>query len=176
MSSKLVRTSLAPLAVIASALVAAGCGGGTPQPKPGAVKTETSIYISAKDCAENSKLPMQRCADLIDTAIAEHLKSAKTYLSQRACEVDEGAERCERMDEKSYRPRLIAFAISITGPKEVALPVYILNTQKDTGFRNGKQNFLLTDDTLNVSKKSVAVYESLRGKPTSGGGGGFGGG
>lgn len=176
MRMTLVRSRLALPAVAVATLLAAGCGGGAPKPKATDAKTETSIYISAKDCDENSKLGMTRCAELVDGAIAEHLKTAPTYLSLRTCEEKEGADRCERSDERAFRPRLIAFAVSLTGDKSTAIPVYILNTSKQTGFRNGKQNYLLTDDTLVVSKKSAAVYDSLRGKPTGGGGSPFGGG
>lgn len=166
MLAKIARKHVTLLTVAASSLSAAGCGGGGPAPKAADAKTETSIYISSKDCAENSKLPMQRCAELIDAAIAEHLKNAPTYLSMRTCEATEGADRCERTGERSFRPRLIAFAVAVSGQTATAVPVYILNTNKETGFRNGKQNYLLTDDTLLVSKKSIAVYESMRGEPT----------
>ncbi len=108
---------------------------------------------------------MQKCSELVEGAIAEHLKSSPTYLSQRTCEATEGVDRCERHSERSYRPRLIAFAFSVTGDQATATPVYILNDGTSTGFRNGKQSYLLTDDNLKVTKKSLAVYESLAGKP-----------
>ena len=158
----------APFALFASAiaaLAAAGCGGSPSQPAGPAPTAEKSIFSSAKDCAENSKLPMQKCSELVEAAIAEHMKSSPTYLSQRTCETTEGADRCERHNERSYRPRLIAFAFTITGEQATATPVYILNDGASTGFRNGKLTYLLTDDNLKVTKKSLAVYESLAGKP-----------
>lgn len=162
------RSPLALVVAAASTVTLAGCGsGGSSTPKQ-AVKTETSIFISAKDCADSGKLSMQQCATLVDGAIADHIKNAKTYLSQNSCETAEGPDRCERSDERSYRPRLIAFAVTTTGTVSKAMPVYILHTSTEKGFRNGKQNFLLSDDLLVVSQKSVAVFESLKGKPSAG--------
>ena len=108
-----------PAAVLA-ALMLAGCGSSAPPAPP--VPPDKSVFISAKDCAESGKLKLERCGELIDVAIEDHIRSAPTYTSQKACEAVEGPERCERTDKKAFRPRLLAFVVVIAGEQSVSAP------------------------------------------------------
>jgi uncharacterized protein YgiB involved in biofilm formation len=156
-----------PAAVLALPLLAslglAGCGASTPPQPP--VPVERYVFISAKDCSESNKLPMQKCGDIIDAAVASHVANAPSYTSKKACEVAEGPERCERTDSRSFRPRLVAFLVSIAGPDASASVLYPA-PGAEAGFRGQekKQLFLITDETLTFSPKALAVYEANKGE------------
>jgi uncharacterized protein YgiB involved in biofilm formation len=151
------------IALIAGAALLAGCGGGAKQAAPQA-QGDRYIFISAKDCAESGKLDLQRCGDAIDAAIATHLSTAPTYKSLYNCEKAEGLERCERTDDKTFRPRLVAYLVTINAGAATALPLYS-GTPDDKGFRQSdkKKVLLVTDDTLTYSQSSIAIYEANRG-------------
>jgi uncharacterized protein YgiB involved in biofilm formation len=156
-------------ATLAAALMLGGCGGPAAPIAPPA-PPEKFVFISAKDCAESGRLKMNACADLIDKAVEEHVRVAPTYKSLKACEAVEGSERCERTDNKAFRPRLLAFAVIIAGEQTASGPLYA-TIGGEAGFRAAdKQLYLVTDDNLNFSAKALAVYDSNKyDGPTSGG-------
>lgn len=146
-------------AALAASLMLAGCGDSGPPPAPPA-PPEKFVFISATDCAAAGKLNLERCGDLIDKAVDEHIRKAPTYTSVKACETVEGSDRCERTDKKAFRPRLLAFAVVVAGNDAVAAPLYA-TIGGEPGFRTAdKQMFLTTDENLNFSPKALAMYES----------------
>jgi hypothetical protein len=104
--------------IAAAALALAGCGDSSAK-----VETKRFIVTSAVDCADNTGLDYDRCAKIMQFAVAQHDKTAATYPKLEDCENTEGEGRCERAGEKSYRARVAAFQVSI-GEKSGALPLY----------------------------------------------------
>jgi uncharacterized protein YgiB involved in biofilm formation len=117
---------------------------------------EKLVFVSAKDCVENSKLERTVCEQIIDDAIARHTTGAANYTSMKACEAVEGTDHCERTANKAYRPRLLAFLVT-TGTTPVAVPLYAAS---EPGFHTLENKpMLASDDNLNFSKASAAVAE-----------------
>lgn len=154
---------LATITLLAATTAVAGCGGGGKQAAQ-QVLGDRYVFISAKDCAESGKLDLQKCGDAVDAAIAAHLATAPTYKSLYSCEKTEGEERCERTDEKSFRPRLVAYLVTVAAGNVRAEPLYSA-TPSDKGLRltDKKKVLLVTDDTVSYSQSSIAVYEANRG-------------
>jgi len=147
------------LAVLAAALALAGCG--KSQKTAAKVDVKQVVVTSAADCADNAGLTYDVCTELIAAAVAEHEKSAPTHKSQEACEKAEGADRCERLDERDYRPRLTAFKIAMT-EKPTAAPLY--PTKNTTpGFRTASNSDVLTDaDAFTFTKSAVDAADLYR--------------
>lgn len=162
-ASSRTKTLLSALTLATSAVLLAGCGGGS---KPAAQQAQGDryIFISAKDCAESGKLDLQKCGDVVDAAITTHLATAPTYKSLASCEKTEGMERCERTDDKTFRPRLVAYLVTINGTNVTALPLYS-GGPDDKGLRqtDKKKILLVGDESLTYSQSSIAIYEANRG-------------
>jgi len=124
--------------IAAAALALAGCGDSAAK-----VETKRFIVTSAIDCADNTGLEYDRCADLLQFAVAQHDKVAPTYTKLEDCESTEGEGRCERAGERSYRARVAAFQISV-GEKSSALPLYAPSTNK-AGLRTAANVEILPD-------------------------------
>jgi hypothetical protein len=153
----------AGILLAAAALAGCGNGGGAKTAAP-AAQSERFVFISAKDCAESGRLKLQQCGDAIDAAIAAHLATAPTYVSLRACEATEGGDRCERTDNKAYRPRLVAFLFNITGDAVKADPLYPPpGTEAGLRQTDKKKIVLTTDDAVTYSPLALAAYESNKG-------------
>jgi uncharacterized protein YgiB involved in biofilm formation len=140
------------IAVIASCLTLAGCGGSA-EPK---AKSDVKQYIvvSAVDCADNTGLEFDKCIETLQKAIAEHDKSAATYPKIEACEKTEGADRCERVGEKSYRARVTAFQITMT-EKPTAIPLYA-GKKATAGFRTATNTDIAADADAYIFTKSAS--------------------
>ena len=153
------RKYCAVLGLLAAGLLLAGCGGG----KPVAVVTaERSIFTSALDCEAAGKFSIDVCSATIEAAVAAHDKTAPSYKSIDSCETAEGKEKCERIGENLYRPRLSAFLITASTPP-VAAPLY-LTRDGQPGFRTAdKQNILAKDETLIFSKSARQAFEGHTG-------------
>jgi uncharacterized protein YgiB involved in biofilm formation len=140
------------LAALASALALAGCGkSGTPKEK---VEVKQYIVVSAVDCADNTGLPFETCIEVLQTAIDAHDKAATTYSKIEACEKSEGADRCDRIGEKSYRARVTAFQITMS-EKPTALPLYA-GKAATAGFRtSGNVEISAEADTFIFTKSAA---------------------
>jgi hypothetical protein len=145
--------------VITSACLAlAGCGGEEVQEDKAAVPTERSIFVSAVDCEASGKITIEDCSKAIEKAIRVHDKTSPTYKSLDSCEETEGAERCERVADRIYRPRLAAYVFDNTTPP-AAKPLYLI-ADGAAGFRNADKEVLLgKDDNLIFSKSAQDLYE-----------------
>lgn len=142
------------------ALATSGCGNSAPESK---VPVQRGIFTSAADCAASQKFPMEKCTKAIEAAIENHVATAPTYTSLKSCEKAEGAEKCERMDEKTYRPKLRAFLV--VGNEEVLGSPLYPTTDGAAGFRGlDKVVYSADDETLNFSPQAVAAYELHSGK------------
>jgi hypothetical protein len=153
---------LAPIALLSIAL--AGCGGSDAQPKPKAgAPVEKSIFVSVVDCEASGKFKTEDCEKGIEKAIRMHEKQAPSYKSEGSCEEKEGAGKCERLDERVFRPRLAAFLFDNTEPP-TAKPLY-LTLDGGQGFRGAeaKEVFLAKNDDLIFSKSASDLFE-LHGK------------
>ncbi len=158
------RHSIRILAVVAASVTVAGCGGSE---KKAAVIVR-HVITSSVDCSENAGLTYEQCTEVIEKAVAEHEKSAATYTNLKTCETTEGAERCERLDEKVFRPKLKAFLLSMSEPPK-AVPLYTIKDGK-AGFRDTSNTMYLSEDEqLTFSKSAVHAAELFIGTKKKGG-------
>lgn len=104
------------LAAVASLL--AGCGDGG-----GKVATERFIYTSIDDCTESGRVSSDDCGKAVDKALVEHDQTAPKYVTMGDCEATEGRDRCERVAERHYRPRLMGYLFTVNH-LVVASPLY----------------------------------------------------
>ncbi|OYW54960.1 MAG: hypothetical protein B7Y80_09265 [Hyphomicrobium sp. 32-62-53] len=144
-------TVITRFAVIAAATLAlAGCG----ESEEAKIETKRYIVVSAIDCADNTGLDYDRCVKLLQTAVAQHDKTAATYPKLEACESTEGEGRCERAGEKTYRARVTAFQLTI-GAKTAAVPLYAPTTNK-AGLRTAANDEILPDAETITFTESAA--------------------
>ncbi|MBA4131829.1 MAG: hypothetical protein C0519_10440 [Hyphomicrobium sp.] len=136
--------------IAAAALALAGCG----DSEEAKVEIKRYIVVSAIDCADNTGLEYDRCVKLLQTAVAQHDKTAATYPKLETCEATEGEGRCERAGEKSYRARVTAFQLTI-GPKTAAVPLYAPTTDK-AGLRTAANDEILPDTETITFTESAA--------------------
>ena len=97
--------------------VLTGCGGGEK------VATERFIYTTSEDCSAGGKISATDCDKAIDQALVELDKVAIKYPTLADCDKAEGIERCERIGDRHYRPRLMAFLFT-TNSKTTAIPLF----------------------------------------------------
>jgi len=151
---------LAVLSLMTGVLALAGCGASEPQSD---TPIERGVFTSATDCAEGGKRTLEQCSAAITAAVAEHERAAATYPSLKSCETAEGADKCERTDTKSFRPRLMAFLVRMTDPP-AAWPLYP-TIKGEAGFRTGDNTILLSEDeSLTFSRPALAAAELHAGK------------
>ncbi len=105
------------LAVVLAGVALGGCG------KSAKIPTEKFIYTTSADCASGGKVSTADCDKAIETALVEHDKLAIKYATMADCDKMEGPERCERVAERHYRPRLMSF-LFVVNEKVVATPLY----------------------------------------------------
>ncbi len=134
-----------------AALGLAACGdSGAPSAK---IEAKRYIVVSAVDCADNAGLEFDRCAELMQAAVAQHDRTAPTYPKVDACEKAEGLGRCERAGEKSYRARVTAFQLTV-GEKSAAIPLYAPKTDK-AGLRTAANDEILPDAETHIFTDSA---------------------
>jgi hypothetical protein len=157
-ANRVARMKRSSILTMCVALTLPGCGGGNkaqvgPPPLVG-------IYTSAADCAENKKLEVAECNQLIYSAIENHQQTTKPYISMRLCEVVEGVDRCERTGENAFRVKLQAFLITFSTPPQVET-LYAVTEKGVIGFTNKtKSKTVLTiDETLTFSEHAKVVAE-----------------
>ena len=109
------RLALVALVFVAGPL--AGCGNSAKIP------TERFIYTNSEDCAEGGKASATNCDKAIELALLEHDKLPVKYLTLADCEKAEGNDRCERVAERHYRPRLMGYHFTVKG-QATAVPLY----------------------------------------------------
>lgn len=101
--------------------------------------------------------------------MVRHDRGAKTYLTLFDCESHEGDGRCERVDDRKYRGRLMAYHFTISD-KIVAMPLYA--QFNDSLFRDldGKTyDWQRTEDVefseaAIVKVRNLAVFRFKKGK------------
>lgn len=146
----------------AAALSLMGCGSEQPvaakTPAPG-VPTEKRIFVSSADCEMAGQITFDDCAAAIDKAVQLHDKKAPSYKSLGTCEETEGVDKCERIGDRAFRPRLAAFLLESASPP-TAKPLY-LTKDGALGFRGSdqKEQYLSKDDNLLFTKSAVDLYE-----------------
>lgn len=157
-------------AVRASALILVsatlgGCGGSAPAAV--AQNPEQIVFTAASDCAATGKIKPAQCSQAIEAALNQHLAGSPVYRSLALCETTEGTEKCERMDAKSYRPRLAAMIASVaaaeqaeaTGTPLAATPLYPTQAG-ELGFRMLDKSVILIDgENLVFSPQAIAAAE-----------------
>jgi hypothetical protein len=157
-------TTRRSLMLLASATtLLAGCGGGAPPPKAGA---EQLVFVTSEDCVSTKKLELTVCNAILDKALRDHLAQAPKYKMLASCEKSEGLNKCERADEATYRPRLIAVAVTppeikLATEKKKPLPVTPLYATMagEAGFRSlNKTVFKGDDEAIVFTERAVAAY------------------
>lgn len=150
------RCSALPLLTVAGLLLA-GCGQSGPP-----VPTERFVYVSSQDCAAAERVKPEDCIKAVDKAIVEHDKLPLKYPTLADCEKAEGADRCERVVERHWRPRLMAFHFTVKGPSVVAAPLYA-GLKGATVFRDAGGSVLDWERTDGVvfSRQSIRKAEGF---------------
>jgi uncharacterized protein YgiB involved in biofilm formation len=147
------------LAAAALPLALAGCGG---EEKAAAATPagpkERHIYVSAVDCENGGRGTLEECSTAIQKAVLAHEKSPPPYKSLNACEAKEGTNKCERVADKAYRPRLTAFVFD-KGAALTALPLYPTTSGYRTADGKGLSG---SDDNLIFSKSARDAYEVFK--------------
>lgn len=163
------------LALLASAALS-GCGKSSKLP----VNNDEVVFTSATDCAASGKVKPEQCTQAIEAAMKVHLATSPVYKNLDLCEAKEGKEHCERMDERTYRPRLSAVVLPVaaaieaetSGKLKGATPLYP-TLAREMGFRTLDKRVLLYDgDMLSFSPQAHAAAElnASTGKKKGGGG------
>lgn len=158
-------TRFAAIAFASLGLMLAGCGeSATPDGQP----LVRGVVTTSADCANIGKLTLEQCQTAIDSAVAMHEANAPTYPTLEACEAAQGAEKCERTNATSYRPRLMAFIIVMSEPP-YAEPLYPAGGS-DAGFQTGSHNAISTADaSLTFSRQALGVAETFATAKPAGG-------
>lgn len=150
------------LMVAAQSLALAGCGGEEPA-AAAKIPQVRHIYTSAVDCEAAGVYSLDNCSTAIASAVKTHEKIAPTFKSLRSCEAKQGAGKCERISDKDFRPRLVAFVFE---GKETpaAKPLY----PAKGGFRTSEDAVLLaTNENLQFTKSARDASE-IHGKGAGG--------
>jgi uncharacterized protein YgiB involved in biofilm formation len=105
------------IAVLLMGVAVTGCSSGPPLP------TFKYIFVSEIDCVDSDKVKADDCRKAIDKALIDHDKIPIKFPTFADCEKSEGAERCERVAERHWRPRLMAFLFTTKGPAVSAQPL-----------------------------------------------------
>lgn len=164
----------AALALLASAALS-GCG----KSSKIAVNKDEVVFTAASDCAATGKIKPEQCAQALEEAMKVHLATSPVYKNLDLCEAKEGKEHCERMDEKTYRPRLSAVVLPVAaaivaeagGKLKGATPLYP-TMARELGFRTLDKRVLLYDgDMLSFSPQAHAAAELNAGSGKKKGGG-----
>lgn len=108
------------LATLVACVAAAGCG---KAPATAAKKAERLVYASLGDCIETARFDAAECDRIIQTALADHDRSAPSYRNEAACEKAEGTGWCDRAQSDKFVPRPAAFLVTI-GANTRAQPLY----------------------------------------------------
>lgn len=156
---------IALVLTLAAATLTGACGSDPPPAAGPAPILEHGVFISSQDCADSGKLSAELCDKAVDMAIARHEAEAPIYKSLRQCVAAEGAERCDRMADGRYRPRLQAFYITLAKPT-AGVPLYP-SGGGEVGFRSpSKQAVSATDESLTVSSSAVTLAHENSKLPT----------
>ncbi len=125
---------LAVFVLLGITSVLAGCGSGS---KASNGSKERFVYTTIFDCEAGTKFKPADCSTGIDAALAEHQKKATKHATMRDCEAVEGLDRCEKLVDKDYQPRLMAYLFAETKTGGVAaIPLYS-GLKGATVFRDG---------------------------------------
>ncbi len=144
------------IALLVPALVMAGCGNA--QNTASKAADEKHVITSATDCHESTGLDYEACAGLIEKAVVQHSRSSTKYSNLAACEKAEGKERCERLDEQTYRPRMIAYLLTVGTPNTIE-PLYAIQ-KNEAGFRDTSKKALKTDaENIKFSRSAMDAAE-----------------
>lgn len=152
------KVRLVPLVVLLGVLALAGCGAAPAKTK---LPVQTGVFTNAKDCASSLKQTVDVCRSLIDAAMTLHTSKAKSYISARLCEDAEGAGRCERLSEKEFKPRLVAF-LGTMAAKPVGEPLYLPKAPTEASFTSldKSKTFKVVDETLTVTEDARSIAGS----------------
>ena len=144
------------VAVVSVGLSACGQAPKAPVGPPPVV----GVYTSAGDCEDAQKLNIEQCNQLIQMAVEDHRKIAKTYISNRLCEAAEGVDHCERTEENAYRSQLQAFLVTFSNPP-AAQGLYAGADPAVASFQtlDKKRAILAVDETLLFSRNARFVAE-----------------
>ena len=169
MTSKNRRTIAFLLCAWSLPLTLGGCGQSSEAPQAPVVR---GVFTTAADCSNLGTLTLEQCSNAISGAVSAHDSTAPNYPSLKACEKEQGPEKCERTSERSFRPRLMAFIVAMSTPPQAA-PLYP-TLKGEPGFRTADNSVLASDDeNLTFSLQARSAAEMFAGKAGGDGGGGL---
>jgi Protein of unknown function (DUF1190) len=142
-------------AVLVAAIALGGCGNAE-EPKATAPPPEHGIFTSAIDCAGFGKLTVDQCGHAIDRAVTAHQAQAPLYKSLNQCEATEGPERCDKVADREYRPRIQAFLVTMSDPA-TAVQLYAPHGSTAAFRSPSRQEIAATDESMNVSREALTV-------------------
>lgn len=147
---------LAPILVLLTLPLLAGCGGS--KGNQSGEKIFKGIYTTGVDCADSGKLSYEDCANAMAQAVTKHEKEAPTYEELRFCEAKQGVGKCEFTANQKYRPKLMAFLVTVAKPP-TAMPLYAHPKAKQ-GFRDSAgKDHMYADDQLVFSEHAQTIFE-----------------
>lgn len=150
------NSRLAPIFVLLSLPLLAGCGGSGS--KQTGEKIFKGIYTTGVDCADSGKLSYEDCATAMAQAVTKHEKEAPTYDELRFCEAKQGAGKCEFTANHKYRPKLLAFLVTASKPP-TALPLYAHQKAKEGFHDSAGKDHMYSDDQLVFSEHAQTMFE-----------------
>ena len=146
-------TRLHTLSVLMASLLLSACGD-APKPED-APSIPQFVVLSAQDCAQTAAIALTECSEAIDRAVATHEANSKSYRRQKLCEDDEGPDRCERLEDSSWRPKPMAYVVVAAKPPQAT--VLYAGKDKALVYRTAGNTIF---DPEKVGDKSVAYQFS----------------
>jgi uncharacterized protein YgiB involved in biofilm formation len=158
------RLSKAALAASFLTLAATFGGCGDSGPANGSKAGDArGVIVSSTDCVSFGPKAVDACTKALEKAVNVHEASTASYGNIQACETAIGPNNCERSASGKYRPRLLAFMVTVSGAAARAEPLY---AAKDgaVGFQTADKDVLLAiDQSLAFSRLALSVAEMQAG-------------
>lgn len=152
------------IVALAAVLLLGGCG--KAEQKTGKAADKQIIVTSAVDCADNTDFDYDTCYTILLKAVDLHGKTSQSFNSLKACEKSEGAGRCERIAQKLFRPRLMAFQVTLSRPP-VAVPLYV-SKSTPRAFRTASNTDVpVENETYTFTKSATDAVDLFKTKKQS---------
>lgn len=138
--------------VMLVALGMAGCG---KAPAKNDTPVKKYVLTSIAECVEMAEADEAACGTAIDAAITRHTQTTP-YLNARLCEKDEGADRCEKLEQTVWLAKPQGFLVLRKGDVTQAVVLYAVKG-KSAVFRTADQTTYDPDAPAEVKFSKTAL-------------------